>query len=173
MTNLASVFKSKDITLSTKVHIVKGMVFPVVMYRCESWTIKKAEHQKIMFWIAVLEKTLESTCKEIKPVNSKGNQSRISTGRTDADAEVESPILWPLDVKHQLIGKDPDAGKDWKQEEKETTEDEMVGWLTWLTDSMDMSLSKLQETWRTGKPHKLQFTGLQRVRHDLVTEQQQ
>ena len=89
----------------------------------EGWALKNW-----CFRIAVLEKTLESTCKEIKPVNSKGNQPWISTGRTDADAEVESPILWPLDVKHQLIGKDPDAGKDWGQEEKGTTEDELVGW---------------------------------------------
>ena len=80
------------------------------------------------FWTMVLEKTLESCldCKEIKPVHPKGNQSRIFIGRTDA--ETEAPILWPPDVKSQLIGKDPDAGKDWRQEENRTTEDEMVGW---------------------------------------------
>ena len=80
------------------------------------------------FWIAVLEKTLESPldCKEIKPVNPKGNQSWIFTGKTDAEAE--ALILWPPDAKSWLIGKDPDAGKDWRQEEKGTTEDEMVGW---------------------------------------------
>ena len=78
----------------------------------------------------VLEKTLESPldCKEIKPVNPKGNQSWIFIGRTAAEAEAEAPVLWPPDVKSQLIGKDPDPGKDWGQEEKGATEDEMVGW---------------------------------------------
>ena len=82
------------------------------------------------FWTVVLENTLESPldCKEIKPVNSKGNQSWIFIGRTDAEA----PILLPPDAKNWLIGKDPDAGKDWRQEEKGTTEDEMVGWHHWL-----------------------------------------
>ena len=126
MTILDSILKSKDITLSTKVHLIKAMVFPVVTYGCKSWTIKKAE--ELMFWIVVLEKTLESSldCKEIKPVNPKGNQSWIFIGRTDAEAEI--PILWPPDVKNSLTGKNPDAGKDWRQEEKGTTENEMVGW---------------------------------------------
>ena len=95
------------------------MVFPVVMYRCESWTIKKA---------VVLEKTLESPlhCKEIQPVPPKGDKSWVFIGRTDVEAETQ--ILWPPDVKSWLIGKDPDSGKDWGQEEKETTEDKMVGW---------------------------------------------
>ena len=99
------------------------------MYGCESWTIKKAEHQRIdAFVFVVLEKTLESPldCKEIKPADHKGNQSWIFIGRTDA--EIETPILWPPDVKNWLLGKDPDAGKDWRREEKGTTEDEMVGW---------------------------------------------
>ena len=89
----------------------------------ESWVPKNW-----CFWTVVLEKTLESPldCKEIKPVNPKGNQSWILTGRTDA--EVETSILWPADAKNWLIGKDPDAGKDWNQEEKGMTEDEMVGW---------------------------------------------
>ena len=105
------------------------MVFPVVMYRYLSWTIKKAEHQKnLCFWTVVLEKTLDSPldCKEIKPVNLKGNQSLIFIGRSDAEAETS--ILWPPDMKNWLIGKDPDAGKDWRHEEKGTTEDEIVGW---------------------------------------------
>ena len=78
----------------------------------------------------VLEKTLDSPmdCKEIKPVNPKGNQPAILIGRTDAEAEAEAPVLWPPDVKSRLIGKDPDAGKDRGQEEKRATEDEMVGW---------------------------------------------
>ena len=84
------------------------------------------------FWIVVLEKTLESPldCKEIQPVHPKGDQSWISTARTDVEAE--APILWPPDVKSWLIGKDPDAGKDWRQGEKGMTEDEMVGWHHWL-----------------------------------------
>ena len=80
----------------------------------------------------VLEKTLESPldCKEIQPVHPKGDQSWVFIGRTDAEAE--TPTLWPPDAKNWLIGKDPDAGKDWRQEEKGTTEDEMVGWPQWL-----------------------------------------
>ena len=83
--------------------------------------------EELMFWTVVLEKTLEGPLdyKEIQPDSPKGNQSWIFTGRTDA--EVETPILWPLDAKNGLIWKEPDAGKDWRQE-KETTEDEMVGW---------------------------------------------
>ena len=85
-------------------------------------------------WILVLEKTLESPLdsKEIKSVNPKGNKSWIFIGRTDAEAE--APIIWPPDAKSQLIGKDPDAGKDWRQEEKGKTEDEMVGWNHWLNE---------------------------------------
>ena len=97
------------------------------MYGCESRIIKKADCRKI-----VLEKTLESPlhCEEIKPVNPKWNQPWIFIGRTDAEAEV--PILWSPDAKNWLTGKDPDAGKDWGQEEKGTIEDEMVGWHHWL-----------------------------------------
>jgi len=92
----------------------------------ESWV------QNWCFWTVVLEKTLESPldCKEIQPVHSKWNQSRIFIGRTDAEAE--TPILWPPDAKNWLIGKDPDAGKDWRREEKGMTEDEMVRWHHWL-----------------------------------------
>ena len=106
------------------------MVFPVVMYGCESWTVKKTEFG--CFWTVVLEKTLETPldCKEIQSVHPKRNQSWIFIGRTDADAE--APVLWPPDVKKWLFGKDPDAGKDWRQEEKGKTEDEMVGWHHWL-----------------------------------------
>ena len=129
MTNLDSILKSRDITLLTKVHIVKAMVFPVVMYGCESWAIKKAEHWRIdAFELWCWRKLLD--WKEIQPVHPKGNQSWIFIGRTDAEAEI--PILWPPDVKNWLIGKDPDAGKDWRWEEKGTTEDEMVGWHHWL-----------------------------------------
>ena len=124
LTNLDSILKSRDITLPTKVRLVKAMVFPVVMWELghkESWV-----WNNWCFWTVVLEKTLESPldCKEIQPIHPKGNQSWIFIGRTDAEAE--TPILWPPDVKNWLIGKDTDAGKDWRQEEKGMTEDEMV-----------------------------------------------
>ena len=118
MTNLDSVFKSRDITLPAKVCLVKAMFFSVVMYRYdldhkEGWELKNW-----CFWTVVLEKTVKRPLdsKEIKPVNTKGNQLWIFIGRTDA--ETETPILWPPHEKSQLIGKDPDDGKDWGQEEK-------------------------------------------------------
>ena len=112
MANLDSILKNRDITLPTKFHLVKAVVFPVVTYGCESWAIKKAAHQRIDAFELWCWRTLESSldCKEIHPVNPKGNQSCIFTGRTDAEAE--APVLWPPDVKRGLIGKDPDAGKD-------------------------------------------------------------
>ena len=119
--------KSRDITLPTKVCLVKAMVFPVVMYGCESWTIRKTEHWRTDAF-EVLKKTLESPLdyKEIQPVYPKGNQSWIFIGRNDTEAE--TPILRPPDAKNCLIWKDPDAGKDWRWEEKGMTEDEMVEW---------------------------------------------
>ena len=130
ITNLDSILKSRDITLLIKVHLVETMVFPVVMYECESWTIKKAECQRIDAFKLWCWRRLLSLfdCKEIQPVNPEGNQPRIFIGRTDAEA----PILWPPAVKSQLIGKDPEAGNDWGKEEKGMTEDEMVGWHHWL-----------------------------------------
>ena len=149
--------------MSTKVCLVKAMVFPVVMYGCdykESWAPKN-----LCFWTVLLEKTLESPldCKEIQPVHHKGNQSWIFIGRTDAEAS----ILWPPDAKNWLIGKDPNAGKDWKKEEKGTTEDEMVGWHHQLNGH---ELSKLQELAMTERPGMLQSMESQRVRHDWGTE---
>ena len=128
MTNLDSILKSRDITLPTKVRLVKAVFFSsshVWMWELdykESWLPKNW-----CFWTVVLEKTLESPldCKEIQAVNPKGNQSWIFIGRTDVEAE--TPILWPPDAKSWLIWKDPDAGEDWRRE-KGTTEDEMVGW---------------------------------------------
>ena len=125
--------KSRDITLPTKVHLSQSYGFyssHVWMWELdceEGWAPKNW-----CFWTVVLEKTLENSLdsKEIKPVNPKGNQSWIFIGRTDAKAE--APVLWPPDVKSQLTGKESDAGKDWGQEEKGMTEDELVGWPYWL-----------------------------------------
>ena len=127
MTNLDGIFKSRDITLPTKAHLVKAMVFPVVMYECESWTVKKAEGRRIdafELWCWSLESPLD--CKEIQVVHSKGDGSWVFIGRTDAEAETSA--LWPPHAKSWLIGKDPNAGRDWGQEEKGTTEDEIAGW---------------------------------------------
>ena len=129
MTNLDSTLKSRDITLPTKVHLVKAMVFPVVMYGCESRTIKKAERQRIdafeqWCWRRLFESPLD--CKEIQPINPKGNQSWILQRlmlklKLQYFGHLMRNFNW-------LIWKDPDAGKDWRQEEKGTTEEEMVGW---------------------------------------------
>ena len=128
MTNIDSVLKSRDITLLTKVWIVKAMVFPAVTYGCESWTIQKAELQRIDTFELWCCRRFKSPLngKLIKPVNPKGNQPWIFIGRTSAKAE--APILWPPDVKNWLIGKETDAGKDGGQEEKRATEDEMIRW---------------------------------------------
>ena len=111
--------------------LVKAMVFPRVMYGCESWTIKKAECRRIDVFELWCWQRLESPldCKEIQPVHPK-DQSWVFTGRTDAEAE--TPILWPPHMESWLIGKDPDAGREWGQEEKGSTEDEMAGWHHWL-----------------------------------------
>ena len=129
MTNLDSILKNRDITLPTKVHLIRAMVFPAVMYGCESWTVNKAEHRRIdavepRCWRRLLR--VPWTARRSNPVNPKENQSWTFIGRTDAEAE--TPIFWPLYVNNWLIWKDLDAGKDWRQEEKGTTEDEMVGW---------------------------------------------
>ena len=133
MTNLDTILKSRDITSPTNIYLVKAMVFPVVMYGCESWTVKKVQLglwalKNWCFWTVVLEKTLESplNCKEIQPVHPKGDQSSLFIGRTDAEAA--TPILWPPHAKSWLTEKDPDAGRDWGQEKKGMTEDEMAGW---------------------------------------------
>ena len=118
---------------ANKVHLVKAMVFPVVMYGCESWTIKRAEHRRndafeLWCWRRLLR--VPWTARRSNQSHPKGDQSGVFTGRTDVEAE--TPILWPPDAKSWLSGKDPDAGKDWGQEEKGTTEDEMAGWHHWL-----------------------------------------
>ena len=142
MTNLDSIFKSRD-TFANKGPSSQGYVFSsgqVWMWELdykESWGMKNW-----CFWTVVLEKTLESPldCKEIRPVYSKGDQPWVFFGRNDAEAE--TPVLWPPPAKSWLIGKDSDAGRDWGQEEKGTTEDEMADG---ITDSMDVSLRELRE----------------------------
>ena len=142
MTNLDSILKSRDITLPIKVHLVRAMVFPVVTY---GWELDEKESWVLRdwcFWTVVLEKMLESPldCKEIKPVHPKGNQSWIFIGRTNAEAQ--TPILGLPDGKNWLTGKDPDAGKT---EGRRRSGRQRMRWLDGTTDSMDMSLSKLQE----------------------------
>ena len=123
----------------------------------ESWAQKNW-----CFWTVVLEKTLESPldCREIQPVHPIGDQSWVFTGRTDAEAE--TPVLWPPHAKSWLIGKDPDAGKDWGREEKGMTEDEMAGWYHWHKGLWELVVD--------GGPGMLQFMGSQRVRHNWATE---
>ena len=129
----------------TKICVVKSMFFfSVVMYRCESWTIKKAECQRtdateLWCWRRFLRVPWTTDQIGIKPVSPKGNKPWIFIGRTDAEAEV--PILCPPDAKSQLTGKDPDAGKNWRQKEKGATEDEIDS----ITNSMDVSLNELWE----------------------------
>ena len=120
--------KNQRHTLPAKVRLVKAMVFLVVMYGWELDCKESWMPKNWCFWTVVLEKTLESRldCKEIQPVHPKRDQSWVFIGGTDVEAE--TPILWPPDVKSWLIWKDPDAGKEWIEEEKGTTEDEMVGW---------------------------------------------
>ena len=117
--------ESRDITLLTKVHIIKAMVFSVVLYDCESWTVKKSKHQRIdAFELQYWRRPLDN--KEIKPADLKGDQPWISTGRTNV--KTEAPVFWSSDVNRQLIGKVPGAGKDWGQKQKRASEDEMAGW---------------------------------------------
>ena len=159
-------YHSRDITLPTKVCLVKAMVFPVVMLDCghmweldyeESWALKNW-----CFWTVVLEKTLESSldCKEIQPVHSKGDQPWVFFGRNDAKAE--TPVLWPPHAESWFIGKDSDAGKDWGQEEKRTTEDEMAGWHHWPSlTRWTWTWMNSRRWWWTGRPGMLWFMELQ------------
>ena len=149
----------------TKVHIVKAMVFPVVMNACEGWTLKKAEHwRNWCFSIVVQEKTLRVpwTARGSKPVHPKGNQSWISVGRTDAEAE--TPILWPPDVK-----------RPWCWERLRKGEGDDRGWDGWAASWTQWTWiwADSGRQWRTDVPGMLHSMGSQRVRHDLATEQWQ
>ena len=159
MTNLGSVLKIRNITLPTKVCLVKAMVFPVVMYGCKSWAVKKAEHWRIdNFELWCWEKTFESPldCKEIKPINSKVNQSWIFIGGIDAEAE--APILWPPDTKEPTHWRRPWC---WERiEGRRRRGRPRMRWLDGISDSVHMCLSKLQEIVKDMKPGTLQSTGL-------------
>ena len=143
-------------TFPTKVHIAKAMVFLVVLYGCENWTTRRQSTKELMLSNCCAgEDSWESLGQQgDQTSNLKGNQHWILIERTDAEAEV--PILWPPDVKRWLIGKDPVTGKDWRQEEKRVTEDEMVGWHHWF--KWDMNLGKLwemvrdREAWHAAVP---------------------
>ena len=166
MTNLDSLLKSRDIILPTKVRLVKAMVFTVVMYGCESWTIKKAEHWRIdafelWCWRRLLRiswtewRSNQSILKEISPW--------IFIGRTDAEAEI--PILCPPYAKNWFTGEDPGAGKDWRQEEN-GTEDEMVGWHHRLDGhEFEQALGV-----GDGQGSLACYSPWQKVGHDWVTE---
>ena len=167
MPNTDSMLKSRGITLPTKICLVKtgfssSHVWIWELDHKQSWVLKNW-----CFWTLVLEKTLWSPfdCKEIKPANPKGNQPWIFIRRTDAEAE--APILWPPDVKNWLIRKDLDAGKDWMQEEKGMTEDEMVGWHHQLNGQVWVNSGSW---WWTVRPGMLQSMGSQRDGHDWATE---
>ena len=167
MTNLDSIFKSRDTTLSTKVCLVKAMVFPVVMYGCESWTVKKAEHQRIDAFELWCWRRLESPldCKEIQSVHSKGDQSWVFFGRNDAKAE--TPVLWPPHVKSWL----------WKrlwcwEGLGAGGEGDDRGWDSWMASLTRWTWVWVNSGswWWTGRPAVLRFMGLQRVGHDWATE---
>ena len=165
MTNLDSILKIREITLPTNVQVVKAMVFPRVMWELdykESWALKNW-----CFWTVVLVKTRESLGLQGDPTSlSYRNQSWIFIGRTDAEAE--TPILWQTDVENWLIGKDPDAEKDWRREEKVMTEDEMAGWHRRLYGhEFEQAPGDSEDE---GSPGVLQSMGFQKVWHDWAAE---
>ena len=167
MTNLDSILTSRDITLPTKVHLVKAMVFPVVMYRRESWTIKKAECWRMdafeLWCWRRLVSPLDS--KEIHPVHPKGNQSwfpSLEGLMLKLKLQYFGHLMWRTDSleKTVMLGKTEGGRRGWQK----------MGWLGGITDSMDVSLSKLRSWWWAGRPGVLQSMGSQRGRHDWTTE---
>ena len=165
MTSLDSILKSRDTTLPTKVRLVKAMVFPVVVYGYESWTIKKAERQRIdafeqWCWRRLLRVTLD--CKEIQPVHSKGDQSWVFIGRTDIEAE--TPVLWPPDAKSWLIGKDwcwDGLGAGGEGDDR--------GWDSWMASLTRWTWVWVNSGswWWTGRPGVLRSMGVAKIRTRL------
>ena len=166
-TNVNSILKSRDITLPTKICLVKAMVFPVVTCGCDRWTIKKAEHQRSDAF-ELLEKTLESPLdsKEIQPIHPKENKSWIIIGRTDAEAE--TPILWPPDAKNWLIGGRPLC----RERLRAGGEGNDRGWDGWMASLTQWTWvwGNSRSWWWTGRPSVLQSVGSQRIGHNWLIE---
>ena len=168
MTNLDSILESRDITLPTKGSSSQGYGFSCGhVWMCELDCEEGWVPKNWCFWTVVLENIVETSldCKEIQPVNPKGNQLWIFIGR--ADAKAEAPLCWPPDVKSRFIWKDPDAGTDWRQEEKGVT-----GWDGWMASPTRWTWVWVNSGswWWTGRPGVLWFIGSQRVGQDWVTE---
>ena len=174
MTNLDSIFKSRDITLRTKVRLVKAMVFPVVMYGCDSWMVKKVEHRRIdaselWCWRRLLRVPWTLSLQG-DPTSPFWRRSVLGVLWKDwcFSISIETPILWTPHAKSWLIGKDSDAGRDWGAG-GEGDDREWDGWMASLTLWMRLWVNS-RSWWWTGKPGMLQSLGLQRVGHDWVTE---
>ena len=166
---MTSILKSRDITLPTKVHLVKAMVFPVVMYGCESWTVKKAERRKIdtfelWSWRRLLR--VPWTARRSNQSILKRDKSWVFTGRTYAEAE--TPVLWPPHEKSWLTGKDPYAATDWGA----GGEGDDRGWDGWMASPTRWTWVWVNSRswWWTGRPGMLRFMGSQRVGHNWATE---
>ena len=167
MTNLDSILKNRDITLPTKIHLVKAMVFLIVMYGCESWTIKKAEGGRIdAFELCYWRRLLRAPWTARRSNQSILKEISLNIHWKDWCWSWNS-IFWSLDAKSWLIWKDPDVGKDWRPEEKGKT-----GWDGWMASPTQWAWIWVNSSnwWWTGRPSLLQFMGSQRVGHDWVTE---